>query len=315
MTDEPLYPPIEPLETGGLALDDPHVMYWEVCGNPAGRPALFLHGGPGAGLSPDHRRFFDPAHYRVVLFDQRGSGRSTPLGELRDNTTQHLIADIEALRENLGIDQWLVFGGSWGSTLALAYAEAHPERVLGLVLRGIFLARAHEAEWFMTGMGRFFPEHHRRFLEALPEAERGDPLANYYRRIADPDPAVHRPAARAWSVYEGACATLMPSAETVAAFAEDTMALGLARLESHYFVNRCFLEEGQLLRDLGRIRHLPAVIVQGRYDVICPPATAQELADAWPEAEFVIVPDAGHSAVEPGIKHALVAATDRMRNL
>ncbi len=315
MSDEPLYPQIEPLETGTLALGEPHLMYWEVCGNPAGWPALFLHGGPGAGLSPDHRRFFDPAHYRIVLFDQRGSGRSTPLGELRDNTTQHLIADIERLRAHLGIDRWLVFGGSWGSTLALAYAEAHPERVTGLVLRGIFLARAHETEWFMSGMGRFFPEHHRRFLEALPEAERAEPLANYYRRIADPDPAVHKPAARAWSVYEGACATLLPSPETVAAFAEDTMALGLARLESHYFVNRCFLEEGQLLRDLPRIRHLPAVIVQGRYDVICPLETAQALADAWPEADFVIVPDAGHSAMEPGIKRALVQATDRMRTL
>ncbi len=315
MSEEPLYPPIEPLETGRLALDDRHVMYWEVCGNPAGRPAVFLHGGPGAGLAPDHRRFFDPAHYRIVLYDQRGAGRSTPLGALQDNTTQHLIADIETLREELAIERWLVFGGSWGSTLALAYAEAHPERVSALVLRGIFLGRASETDWFLNGMGRFFPEHHRRFLEALPEAERGQPLANFYRRIADPDPDVHRPAALAWSVYEGACATLLPSPETVAAFAEDTMALGLARLESHYFINGCFLEDGQLLRDLVRIRHLPAAIVQGRYDVICPLATAQELADAWPEADFQIVPDAGHSALEPGIKRALVAATDGMRNL
>jgi proline iminopeptidase len=315
MSEEPLYPPIEPLETGTLALDGPHVMYWEVCGDPAGRPAVFLHGGPGAGLAPDHRRFFDPAHYRIVLYDQRGAGRSTPLGALEDNTTQHLIADIETLREELAIDRWLVFGGSWGSTLALAYAEAHPQRVSALVLRGIFLGRASETDWFLNGMGRFFPEHHRRFLEALPEAERGDPLANFYRRIADPDPEVHRPAARAWSVYEGACATLLPSPETVAAFAEDTMALGLARLESHYFINGCFLEDGQLLRDLPRIRHLPAAIVQGRYDVICPLATAQELADAWPEATFEIVPDAGHSALEPGIKRALVAATDGMKGL
>ena len=315
MSEEPLYPPIEPLETGRLALDGRHVMYWEVCGNPAGRPAVFLHGGPGAGLAPDHRRFFDPAHYRIVLYDQRGAGRSTPLGALEDNTTQHLIVDIETLREELAIESWLVFGGSWGSTLALAYAEAHPERVTGLVLRGIFLGSARETDWFLNGMGRFFPEHHRRFLDALPEAERGDPLANYYRRIADPDPEVHMPAARAWSVYEGACATLLPSPETVAAFAEDTMALGLARLESHYFVNGCFLEDGQLLRDLPRIRHLPAAIVQGRYDVICPLATAQKLADAWPEATFEIVPDAGHSALEPGIKRALVAATDGMRTL
>jgi proline iminopeptidase len=313
MGDEPLYPPIEPLETGTLALDGRHVMSWELCGNPAGQPAVFLHGGPGAGISPDHRRFFDPAHYRIVLFDQRGAGRSTPLGALEDNTTGHLIGDIEALRAHLGIERWLVFGGSWGSTLALAYAEAHPARVTALVLRGIFLARPWEIDWFLNGMGHFFPEHRRRFLDALPEAERAAPLANYYRRIADPDPAVHLPAARAWSVYEGSCATLLPSPETVSAFAEDVMALGLARLESHYFMNGCFLEDGQLLRDVARIRHLPGVIVQGRYDVICPLESARDLADAWPEAAFEIVPDAGHSAMEPGIKRALVAATDRLR--
>jgi len=315
MSEDPLYPPIEPLETGGLDLDGRHVMYWEVCGNPAGQPAVFLHGGPGAGLSPDHRRFFDPEHYRIVLFDQRGAGRSTPLGATEDNTTQHLIADIETLREHLGIERWLVFGGSWGSTLALAYAEAHPARASALVLRGIFLARPWEIDWFLDGMGHFFPEHRRRFLDALPEDERGEPLANYHRRIADPDPAVHLPAARAWSTYEGSCATLLPSPETVAAFGEDVMALGLARLETHYFMNGCFLEVGQLLRDIGRIRHLPAAIVQGRYDVVCPPASARDLADAWPEAAFEIVPDAGHSAMEPGIKRALVAATDRMREL
>ncbi len=310
-----LYPPIEPLETGRLEVDARHSLYWEICGNPAGRPVLFLHGGPGAGCVPDHRRFFDPDHYRIVLFDQRGSGRSTPLGALEDNTTDHLVADIEALRAQLAIDRWLVFGGSWGSTLALAYAERHPERVTGLVLRGIFLGTAAETDWFLHGMGRFFPEPRQKFLEVLPEEERGDPLPNYHRRIADPDPAVHMPAARAWSVYEAACATLLPSPETVAAFAEDRVALGVARLESHYFLHHCFLQDGELLAGVGRIRHVPGVIVHGRYDVICPAENAYALAQAWPEAEFRVIPDAGHSAMEPGIRRALVAATDEMRRL
>jgi proline iminopeptidase len=310
MSREQLHPPIEPYQTGRLRLDDIHSMYWEQSGNPRGLPVVFLHGGPGAGATPVHRRFFDPRRYRIVVFDQRGAGRSSPVGELACNTTRHLIADMETLRESLGIDQWLVFGGSWGSTLALAYGEAHPERCLGFVLRGIFLAREHEIDWFLYGLRTVFPEAWRKFVAPIPEAERGDLLHAFHRRLTDPDPAVHLPAARAWSTYEGSCSTLVPSPETVAAFGEANMAYGLARIETHYFIEDPFLKEDCLLRDLARIRHLPATIVQGRYDMICPIATADELARAWPEAEYVIVPDAGHSALDPGIRAALVRATE-----
>ena len=310
-----LFPPIEPYGTGRLERDAPHVLYWEQCGTPDGQPVVFLHGGPGAGATAEHRRFFDPDHYRIVVFDQRGAGRSTPLGELSNNTTPHVIADIEALRQLLGIERWLVFGGSWGSTLALAYAQAHPERVTGLVLRGIFLCRRSEIDWFLNGMRWLFPEVWRKFADGVPENERGDLLGAYHRRLTDPDPAVHLPAARAWSTYEGACSTLLPSPETVAAFGADTMALGLARIEAHYFVNDIFLEEGALLRDVDRIRRIPGVIVQGRYDVVCPIATADDLHRAWPEADYVVVPDAGHSAMEPGIRRALVGATQRFKGL
>ena len=310
-----LYPPIEPSETGMLPLTAGHVMYWEVMGNPQGRPVVFLHGGPGAGAAPDHRRFFDPAHYRIVVYDQRGSGRSTPLAEVADNTTPELIADLERLRDHLGIEDWLVFGGSWGSTLALAYAEAHPERVAALILRGIFLCRPQEIDWFVEGMRTVFPEQWRRFAEFIPEAERHDLLNAYHRRLMDPDPEVHLPAARAWSTYEGACSTLLPSPETVAAFGEDRMALGLARIEAHYFVNRIFLPDNALLDNIARVRRIPAVIVQGRYDIVCPIATADDLRRAWPEAEYVVVPDAGHSAMEPGIRRALVAAMEKFKSL
>ncbi len=309
MTAFELYPAIEPYETGVLEPAPPHRLYWEVSGNPEGRPVVFLHGGPGAGASADHRRFFDPERYRIVIFDQRGAGRSTPLGALAANTTADLVGDIELLRETLGIARWLVFGGSWGSTLALAYAQAHPERVTGLVLRGIFLGRPQEIDWFLHGMGRFFPDVWRPFAGHLPEAERGDLLGNYYRRLTDPDPEVHLPAARAWSAYEGACSTLLPSPETVAAFADDGMALGLARIEAHYFVNRLFLADGALLDGVERIRDIPAVIVQGRYDMVCPTATADALHQAWPEADYQVIPEAGHSAMEPGIRAALVATT------
>jgi proline iminopeptidase len=310
-----LYPEIEPYESGMLALDAIHTLYWEQSGNPQGAPVLFLHGGPGAGAAPAHRRFFDPAHYRIVIFDQRGAGRSTPLGELRENTTLHLIADIERLRRHLGIERWLVFGGSWGSTLALAYGQAHPERCTGFVLRGIFLCRQSEIEWFLYGLRRFFPEAWRDFVAPIPPAERGDLLAAYYRRLTDPDPAVHRPAARAWSTYEGVCSTLLPSPETVAYFSGDTVALGLARIEAHYFSHGIFLPEGSLLANVERIRHLPCVIVQGRYDAVCPIVTADELHQAWPEAEYIVVPDAGHSAWEPGICSELVSATEKFKAL
>jgi proline iminopeptidase len=308
-----LFPSIEPYASGRLVRDAPHNLYWEQSGNPNGQPVVFLHGGPGAGASPEHRRFFDPAHYRIVVFDQRGAGRSTPLGELSANTTPHLVADIEALRSHLGIDRWLVFGGSWGSTLALAYAEAHPERVTGLILRGIFLCEKAEIDWFLYGMRWLAPEVWQRFAEGVPAAERDDLLHAYHRHLTDPDPAVHMPAARSWSTYEGACSTLLPSPETVAAFGQDTMALGLARLEAHYFINNIFLEEGALLRGVDRIRRIPGVIVQGRYDLVCPIRTADELHRAWPEADYMVIPDAGHSAMEPGIRRALVATTQRFK--
>jgi proline iminopeptidase len=308
-----LFPPIDPHRTGRLRLDSRHTMYWEESGNPRGVPALFLHGGPGAGATPVHRRFFDPAFWRVIIYDQRGGGRSTPLGETLDNTPAHLVADIEALRRELAIDRWLVFGGSWGSTLALLYAEAHPESCRGLVLRGIFLARAAEIDWFLYGIRAVFPEAWRAFAGFIPEAERGDLLAAYYRRLTDPDPRVHMAAARAWSVYEGACSTLLPNPETVAAFGEDRLALGLARLEAHFFTHHLLVGNDDLVTRIGRLRHLPGVIVQGRYDMVCPIRSADELARAWPEAEYVIVPDAGHSAMEPGIREQLVLATERMK--
>jgi proline iminopeptidase len=313
MSRQDLFPPIEPYATGMLALDGHHTMYWEQSGNPHGAPVVFLHGGPGAGATPTHRRFFDPARYRIVVFDQRGAGRSLPLGSLRDNTLAHLIADMEQLRRHLGIERWLVFGGSWGSTLALAYAEAHPQHCSGLVLRGIFLCRQSEIDWFLYGMRTVYPEAWRAFSGFLPEAERADLLEGYHRRLVDPSPARHMPAARAWSTYEGACSTLLPSPDTVAAFGEDRMALGLARIEAHYFRTQVISREKDLVAHVGRIRQLPCTIVQGRYDLVCPIVSADELARAWPEAELVIVPDAGHSAMEPGIRVQLVAATERLK--
>jgi proline iminopeptidase len=273
---------------------------------------LFLHGGPGGGCLPYHRRFFDPAFWRIILFDQRGAGRSGPNAEITNNTTWHLISDMERLRAHLNVERWLLFGGSWGSTLALAYAQAYPERCLGLVLRGIFLARPQEIDWFMEGMRAVFPEAWRAFAEFLPEAERTDLLGSYYRRLIDPDPAIHLPAAAAWDRYEAACVTLLPAA------APDTgddaaASLAIARIEAHYFVNRAFLSDDELLQQVDRIRHLPCTIVQGRYDMVCPPVTADALARAWPEAEYIVVPDAGHSVREPGIARELVAAMERMR--
>jgi proline iminopeptidase len=310
-----LFPPIEPYQTGALRLDARHTMYWEQSGNPRGMPVVFLHGGPGAGATASHRRFFDPSFWRIVIFDQRGAGRSTPLGEIRDNSPAHLVADIERLRILLGIERWLVFGGSWGSTLALDYAATHPVRCAGLVLRGVFLCREDEVEWFLYGIGRVFPEAWRAFSGFLPEAERGDILAAYYSRLLDPDPRVHMLAARAWSTYEGACSTLLPNPDTVAAFGEDRLALGLARIEAHFFSRHLFTGGRDLIPRARHIRHLPAIIVQGRYDMVCPIRGADELARAWPEAEYVIVPDAGHSAMEPGIRDQLVLATERMKRI
>ena len=307
-----LFPPIEPFETGMMPLDGGHAIYWEQSGNPDGVPAVFLHGGPGAGASPNHRRFFDPEHYRIVVFDQRGSGRSRPFAEVRDNTTGHLVADMEVLRRFLGIDRWLVFGGSWGASLALAYGIAHPERCLGMVLRGVFLCRKKEVDWFLHGMRLFFPEAHRSFVRFLPKDERGDLLGSYYRRLMDPDPEIHLPAAVAWSRYETRCSTLYPPAGDGAGMIpiEADAALALARMEAHYFVNDLFMPDNHLLDNVSRLDDVPGVIVQGRYDVICPIASAAELASEWRKSRFVVIPDAGHSVMEPGIRRALVAATE-----
>jgi proline iminopeptidase len=313
MTRDHLYPHIEPYRSGQIQLDDIHSMYWEQSGNPDGIPVVFLHGGPGAGTIPAHRRFFDPEKYCIVVFDQRGAGRSTPLGELRDNTTSHLIADMETLRIELGINKWLLFGGSWGSTLAIAYGEAHPENCLGLVLRGIFLGREQELDWFLYGCSTVFPEAWGRLVDPLSDSERKDVLGAYHHVLTEGTVEEKLRAARAWSRYEGSCSTLMPSPETVAAFGQDNMALGLARIETHYFVNELFMAKNALLDNIDRIREIPGIIIQGRYDMVCPIVTADELHQCWPEAEYHVIPDAGHSAMDPGVRRALVRATERFK--
>lgn len=309
--DDVLHPPTEPLSTGSLPVSPLHTLHWETCGTPGGIPAVFVHGGPGGGISPASRRFFDPARYHVMLFDQRGAGRSTPLGETRENTTELLVADMERLREQMGVERWLVFGGSWGSTLSLAYAQAHPERCLGLVLRGIWLVSDAEIDWWLYGVRNFFPREWEAFASHVPADERHDLLAAYQRRLTSDDPAVYTPAARAWSRYEGSCLHLRPSEATADAFTADAVALGIGRLEAHYFQHRAFLRPGQLLDGMPRIRHLPGFIVHGRYDVICPVRYAHALADAWPGSQLRVIEDAGHSSYEPGIAAALVDATDR----
>jgi proline iminopeptidase len=308
-----LYPIPEPNRSGMLQVSDLHALYWEESGNPRGKPVVFLHGGPGDGSYPRCRRFFDPTRYRIVLFDQRGCGKSTPYAEVRENTTWELVADVERLRSHLGIERWQVFGGSWGSTLALAYAQTHPERVTELVLRGIFLLRRAELAWFyQEGANQLFPDLWEAYEQAIPPEERGDYLAAYHKRLIDPDPAVHMPAAIAWSRWEGAVVKLLPDADFASAFADESHALGLARIEAHYFANRGFLDaEDQLLRDVARIHHIPATIVHGRYDVICPARSAWDLHRAWPGSELLLVADAGHSAFDPPNSRALVAATDR----
>ncbi len=308
-----LYPEIEPFDRGMLPVSSLHTLYYEQSGNPHGKPVVFLHGGPGGGTNPKCRRFFDPAIYRIVLFDQRGCGQSTPHAELTDNTTWDLVADIERLREHLRIDRWQVFGGSWGSTLALAYAQSHPDQVTELVLRGIFMLRRQELEWFyQKGCDALYPDAWEAYLAAIPAAEHGDLMSAYHRRLTSDDPAVRSAAARAWSVWEGATSFLWQDKSHIESSAADEFALAFARIECHYFVNGGFFErDGQLLHDVGRIRHIPAVIVQGRYDVVCPLRSAWDLHRAWPEADLRIVQDAGHSAFEPGILHQLLEATDR----
>ncbi|MGB8338294.1 MAG: prolyl aminopeptidase [Burkholderiales bacterium] len=307
------FPPIEPHEQGMLRLDGRHSMYWEVSGNPRGVPVVFLHGGPGAGAGPTHRQFFDPGFYRVIIFDQRGAGRSIPLGELIDNTTPHLIRDMETLRRHLKVDKWLVFGGSWGSTLALAYAQVHLDKCLGLILRGIFLCRPSEIDWFLYGVKNIFPEAWREFAGHLPEGVRNNILDAYYDLLKSPDPAVHLPAARKWSVYEGSCSTLLPNADLVHHFAGDVVALGLARIEAHYFKHDIFLPPNSLLDNAHKLHPIPGVIVQGRYDAVCPPVSADDLHHAWPQAEYILVDDAGHSAFEPSIRSQLIAASERFK--
>ena len=307
------HPPIEPYAVQRLRVSDLHELHVEECGNPQGRPVVFVHGGPGGGVEPWHRQFFHPQKYRAVLFDQRGCGKSTPHAELRENTTWDLVADMEKIREKLGIGQWLAFGGSWGSTLALAYAQAHPERVSGLILRGIFLLRPEEIRWFyQEGCSWLYPDAWEQYLEPIPTAERGDLVQAYYRRLTSPQAAVRQAAARAWSTWEGATSKLLPSAALVKRFGENRFAEAFARIECHYFVNGGFFRKpDQLLADVDRIRQIPGVIVQGRYDVVCPAKSAWDLHRAWPEADFQLVADAGHAASEPGILSRLVAAADR----
>jgi proline iminopeptidase len=307
-----LYPPIEPFRTGFLPVSELHTIYYEEVGNPEGRPVVFLHGGPGGGLDPDYRRYFDPKRWRVVLFDQRGCGKSTPHAELRENTTWDLVADIERLRAKLGIEKWVVFGGSWGSTLALAYAETHPDRCLGLILRGIFTLRRKELLWFyQEGASWLFPDAWEGYLEPIPEVERGDLMSAYHRRLTSDDPDVRMRAARAWSVWEGSTSKLRPDPNLIERFGGDRFALAFARIECHYFVHGAFLRtDTQLLDDVPRIAPLPGVIVQGRYDVVCPAASAWDLHRRWPGSVVRMIGDAGHSMTEPGIIDALVEATD-----
>ena len=310
-----LYPPVKPYNSGFLKVSDLHQVHFEECGNPQGKPAVFLHGGPGGGLDPKMRRFFDPARYRIVLLDQRGCGKSRPRSELNENTTWHVVSDIERLREHLAIERWLVFGGSWGSTLALAYAQTHPERVTELVLRGIFLLRRRELEWFYQnpwGAGALYPDLWQRYVEHIPEDERDDMMRAYYARLTSKDAAVRKLAAKAWSMWEAGTSYLRTSADYTAKFEKGRYSDAFARIECHYFVNGGFFRsDEQLLEDVHRIRHIPAVIVQGRYDVVCPMKSAWDLHRAWPEADFRIVPDAGHSAFEKGNLHELILATDR----
>lgn len=307
-----LFPEIKPYSTFQFPVDDLHTLYVEECGNPQGLPVLFLHGGPGAGCEPMHRRFFDPERYRIVLFDQRGAGQSTPHAELHNNTLWHLIADIEKLRAHLGIQQWVLFGGSWGSTLALAYAETHPERVLGLILRGIFLCREDDIQWFyQSGASRLFPDLWEHFLAPIPVAERHDLLTAYYHRLTSSNELERLRAAKAWSVWEGSTLTLESNPSVIEHFGEARIALSLARIECHYFFNHCFMEPGQLLRDAGRLHSIPGVIVHGRYDVVCPLDNAWALHQAWPQAELRIVTPAGHAVSEPGIVDALITATQQ----
>ncbi|MDX1737947.1 MAG: prolyl aminopeptidase [Alphaproteobacteria bacterium] len=308
-----LYPPIEPFNSGYMKPDGLHEVYYEEVGNPNGIPVMFLHGGPGAGCGPVHRRFFDPQKYRVVLMDQRGCGRSKPLAEIKDNTTQNLISDIEQLRNLLHIDRWVVFGGSWGATLSLAYAQAHPERALAVVLRGVFLGRPSELDWFFEGIRNIFPEAQQELMSFLPEEERENYLQNYYRRLCDPDPAIHGPAADTWAKFEARCVLLEPNEVMVQEQTNADAALAISRLEAHYMINDLFLKEAPILENMHKIKDIPGFIVQGRYDAICPPVTAWEVHKAWPKSQLIMLNDAGHSASEPSITRNLVKIMDYLK--
>ncbi|MGE0180331.1 MAG: prolyl aminopeptidase [Sphingomonas sp.] len=307
-----LYPPIEPYEDGMIDVGDGHALYWERCGTRGAKPVVFLHGGPGAGCSPDHRRQFDPARYDILLFDQRGCGRSLPHASLEANTTWHLVDDIERLRQTAGVDRWMVYGGSWGSTLALAYAQTHPTRCTELVLRGIFAFRQSELDWlYRYGASEVYPDKWEDFLLAIPEDQRDDPVTAYQQLLTSDDPAIRLAAAKAWSRWEAETVTLLPDPAMMEEFTEDSHAIAIARIENHYMVNKGWLEEGQLLANADRLKDIPAAIVQGRHDMCTPPATAWDLHRAWPEAELSIIPDGGHLFTEPGVLDGLIRATDR----
>lgn len=306
------YPPIEPYKEGKLQVSDLHTISFEESGNPEGKPIVVLHGGPGGGCPPFYRQYFDPSKWRIIMFDQRGCGKSTPHAELRENTTWDLVEDIEKLRSHLKIDKWVVFGGSWGSTLSLAYSQTYPERCTGLILRGIFMLREKELHWFyQEGASYIFPDAWEEYVQPIPLAEGHDFLTAYYKRLTSPDLAVRLEAARAWSIWEASTSRLLPDPDLMNKFGESEFADAFARIECHYFVNKGFFEPEQLLLNVSRIRHIPAVIVQGRYDVVCPMISAWELHRAWSEAEFIVIPDAGHSMMEVGIRNALIAATDK----
>ncbi|MDX5593200.1 prolyl aminopeptidase [Pseudovibrio sp. SPO723] len=311
-----MFPAIQPFNSGYLNVSPLHRIYFEESGNPEGKPVVILHGGPGGGSSPAMRRFHDPRHYRIVIFDQRGCGRSTPYAELRENTTWDLVADIERLRLHLGVENWQVFGGSWGSTLALAYAQTHPGRVAELILRGIFLLRRQEVEWFyQKGASALFPDYFAAYRDYIPEEERADLVAAYYKRLTGDDRDERREAARRWAQWEGSTLSLMPNPSRIDQFGEERMAIAFARIECHFFQHRGFFEvDGQLLRDIDRIRHIPGSIIQGRYDVVTPVEAAWDLHQAWPEADFTIVDDAGHTMSEPGLTEALIAATEKYKS-
>ncbi len=309
------YPEIEPYRTRRLRVSDLHEVYFEESGNPTGKPVIFVHGGPGGGGNPNYRRYHDPEAYRIIVFHQRGCGESTPYACLEENTTWHLVSDMEAIREHLGIEQWQVFGGSWGSTLGLSYAQKHPERVTELILRGIFMLRRSELLWFyQEGASHIFPDAWEHYLGAIPEVEHGDLMSAYYRRLTSENPDVQKAAARAWSIWEGSTSYLIQDLEHIAHTGEDDFAVAFARIECHYFVNGGFFEiDGQILRDVHKIRHIPAIIVQGRYDVVCPMRSAWDLHKAWPESRLRVVSDSGHSGNETGIINELVQATDGFR--